>query len=239
MNKCIVIFAITSMLVTGCATKANYQEAFADKEAISGSSQVIAAPADVIFDAALEVTSQQGFNVDAVDPKGRVLAVTKEIQNNEDQEISHTIKSTVTVIPVSEQQARVMLSANQITELHKKSTVWFHLLWVLPLFPYDTEYTTVVTDRGTVHEPEFYTSFFSKLNQSVAAKNEKLAKDKAKAESDVALARGKEQEIAIAALFQANAEAEAQALNEQQVAALAEEEARAKKTKKRAVRSKK
>ena len=239
MKKYFVIFAITSTLLTGCATKANYQEAFADKEAISGSSQVIAAPADVIFDAALEVTSQQGFNVDAVDPKGRVLAVTKEIQNNDDKEISHTIKSTVTVIPVSEQQARVMLSANQITELHKKSTVWFHLLWVLPLFPYDTEYTTVVTDRGTVHEPEFYTSFFSKLNQSVAAKNENLAKEKTKAESDAALARAKEQELAIAALFQANTEAEAQALNEQQALDLAEEEARARQASKRKFRAKK
>jgi len=231
------ILLLISLVITGCATKGNYQEAFNDTESVTNSSQVIAAAPDVILDSALEVTSKQGFNVENVDPKGRVLTVSKEIRNNEDQEISHTIKSTVTVVPISEQQSRVMLSANQITELHKKSTVWFHLLWVLPIIPYDTEYTTVVTDRGTVKEQEFYSSFFSKLNQSVTLKNQKLAEEKLKKDNDVALIKAQELET-LRAIQAKTLEDSLKAAADREAEMAAEEEARAAKLAKKKSRKK-
>ena len=194
MKTYLVILAATSILVSGCATKGNFQEAFNDKETMKNSSQVIASTPDVILNSVLEVTSKQGFNVDTVDPKGRVLAVSKEIKNDEDKELSHTIKSTVTVIPAGD-GSLVMLSANQITEMHKKSYVWWHLLWVLPLIPIDTEYTTVVIDRDTIRETEFYSSFFNKLTQNVSAKNQKIALEKTKADKEMALIKAKELEV--------------------------------------------
>jgi hypothetical protein len=96
--------------------------------------------------------------------------VTKEIRNRDDKEFSHTVKGTITMVPLSEHLTRVMLSANQTTELHKKSYVWWHLLWMIPIFPTGTEYTTVVTDRDTVRSPEFYKSFFSELTKALAEK---------------------------------------------------------------------
>ena len=239
MKTYLIILATTSLLVSGCATKGNFQQAFDDKETINNSNQVIAATPEVIFDAALEVTSKQGFNVDTVDPKGRVLTVSKEIKNDEDKELSHTIKSTITVVPGGD-ESLVMLSANQVTEMHKKSYVWWHLLWVLPLIPIDTEYTTVVTDRDTIRETEFYTSFFSKLNQSVTVKNKKIALGREKADKEVALIKAQEEEIQAAIKAkEAGLELEHAIAEQQQQQAAFEAEQEAKAAKKAKRRSRK
>ncbi len=161
---------LSSLVMGGCASAPNYGDAFSAAETMKGNAESIPAAAAIVWASALEVVVQQGFNVEQADEKGRILHVTKEIRNRDDKEFSHTVKATITMVPLSDQQTRVMLSANQTTELHKKSYVWWHLLWMIPIFPTGTEYTTVVTDRDTVRSPEFYQSFFSELTKSLAEK---------------------------------------------------------------------
>lgn len=168
---------LSSLIMGGCASAPNYGDAFSSSETMKGNAESIAAAADIIWASALEVVVQQGFNIEQADAKGRILHVTKEIRNRDDKEFSHTVKATITMVPLSDQQTRVMLSANQTTELHKKSYVWWHLLWMIPIFPTGTEYTTVVTDRDTVRSPEFYQSFFSELTKALAEK-QKTASEK-------------------------------------------------------------
>ena len=47
----------------------------------------------------------------------------------------------------------MIAAANMTTELHKKSYTWWHLLWLIPIFPTGSEYTTVVVNRDPVHNP--------------------------------------------------------------------------------------
>ena len=170
--KSILLFSVigTFVVLGGCAATPNYDDAFSSTETVKGSAEAIPASVDTVWSSALEVVAQQGFIIEQADEKSRIMLVTKEIRNREDQAISHTVKATITVVPLSDQLTRVMLSANQTTELHKKSYVWWHLLWIVPVFPVGTEYTTVVTDRDTVRSPEFYQSFFSALARASAEK---------------------------------------------------------------------
>jgi hypothetical protein len=161
---------LSSLIMGGCASAPNYGDAFSSTETMKGNAESIPASADIVWASALEVVVQQGFNIEQADAKGRIMHVTKEIRNRDDKEFSHTVKGTITMVPLSEHLTRVMLSANQTTELHKKSYVWWHLLWMIPIFPTGTEYTTVVTDRDTVRSPEFYKSFFSELTKALAEK---------------------------------------------------------------------
>jgi hypothetical protein len=167
---------LSSLVMGGCASAPNYSDAFSSSETMKGNAESIPAAADIVWTSALEVVVQQGFNIEQADAKGRIMHVTKEIRNRDDKEFSHTVKGTITMVPLSEQKTRVMLSANQTTELHKKSYVWWHLLWMIPIFPVGTEYTTVVTDRDTVRSPEFYQSFFSELTKSLAEKQKTTPK---------------------------------------------------------------
>jgi hypothetical protein len=168
---------LSSLIMGGCASAPNYGDAFSSSETMKGNAESIPAAAAIVWASALEVVVQQGFNIEQADEKGRILHVTKEIRNRDDKEFSHTVKATITMVPLSDQQTRVMLSANQTTELHKKTYVWWHLLWMIPIFPTGTEYTTVVTDRDTVREPQFYKSFFSELSKTLAEK-QKTASEK-------------------------------------------------------------
>ena len=161
---------LPSLIMGGCASAPNYGDAFSASETVKGNAESIPASADMVWASALEVVVRQGFNIEQADAKARILHVTKEIRNRNDKEFSHTVKGTITMVPLSDQQTRVMLSANQTTELHTKSYTWWHLLWIFPIFPTGTEYTTVVTDRDTVRSPEFYKSFFSELTKALAEK---------------------------------------------------------------------
>ncbi len=167
---------LSSLVMGGCASAPNYGDAFSSSETMKGNAESIPAAADTVWVSALEVVVQQGFNIERADAQGRILHVTKEIRNREDKEFSHTVKGTITMVPLSDKLTRVMLSANQTTELHKKSYVWWHLLWMIPIFPVGTEYTTVVTERDTVRAPEFYKSFFSELTKSLAEKQKTTPK---------------------------------------------------------------
>jgi hypothetical protein len=118
----------------------------------------------------LEVLAQQGFLVQQADAKSRIILATKEIRSKEDKDLSHTVTATLTLFSVSDQVTRVMVAANQTTNLHKKNYIWWHLLWLIPLFPIGTEYTTVVVDRDTVHSPQFYGDFFSGVKQVLDSK---------------------------------------------------------------------
>ena len=62
-------------------------------------------------------------------------------------------------------ETQVIAAANMTTELHKKSYTWWHLLWLIPIFPTGTEYTTVVINRDTVHIPQLYHDFFTAVQK--------------------------------------------------------------------------
>jgi hypothetical protein len=149
------------LLVVGCSSEpAHYEGAFSASQQVKGNSESISVPMDVTWGAVLEVLSQQGFLIQQADSKSHIILANREMRSKEDKDLSHTVAATVTLFSSSGQMTRVMVAANQTTELHKKSYTWWHLLWLIPVFPTGTEYTTVVVERDTVRSPQFYSDFF-------------------------------------------------------------------------------
>ena len=159
------------LLVVGCSSEPpHYEGAFSASQQVKGNSESISAPLDMAWGAVLEVLSQQGFLIQQADSKSHIILANREMRSKEDKDLSHTVAATVTLLPSSDQLTRVMVAANQTTELHKKSYTWWHLLWIIPVFPTGTEYTTVVVERDTVRSPQFYSDFFGAVKKSAEEK---------------------------------------------------------------------
>ena len=158
------------LLVMGCSSVPDYEGAFSASQQVKGNSESVSAPMDMAWGAVLEVLSQQGFLIQQADAKSRLILANREMRSKEDKDLSHTVTATITLVPSSDQQTRVMVAANQTTELHKKSYTWWHLLWLIPIFPTGTEYTTVVVERDTVRSPQFYSDFFGAVKKTIEEK---------------------------------------------------------------------
>ncbi|MEQ1844778.1 MAG: hypothetical protein ABL983_04285 [Nitrospira sp.] len=159
------------LLAAGCSSEpAHYEGAFSASQQVKGNAESSAAPMDMTWGAVLEVLSQQGFLIQQADAKSRIILANREMRSKEDKDLSHTLTATITVFPSGDQLTRVMVAANQTTELHKKSYTWWHLLWIIPIFPTGTEYTTVVVERDTVRSPQLYSDFFGAVKKAVGEK---------------------------------------------------------------------
>lgn len=149
------------LLFVGCSSEpAHYEGAFSASQQVKGNSESISAPMDRAWGSVLEILSQQGFLIQQADQKSHIILANREMRSKEDKDLSHTVAATITLFPSSNHLTRVMVAANQTTELHKKSYTWWHLLWLIPVIPTGTEYTTVVVERDTVRSPQFYSDFF-------------------------------------------------------------------------------
>jgi hypothetical protein len=161
----ILLLASLSLLVGGCGTTSTHVQAFSEQHQIKGNTQSFAAPIDVVWASVLEVMAQRGWLIQQTDVKSHLILAHREIRDTEDKNLSHALTATVTIIPTSEQITQVIAAANKTTEMHKKSYKWWRLLWLIPLFPTGTVYTSVVVDRDTVHDAQLYQDFFTAVKQ--------------------------------------------------------------------------
>jgi len=161
------------LLVSGCATPPPQDSPFTHE--IKGNTESIAAPMDVAWASVLEVMAQRGWLIQQTDPKSRLILARREMRDEKDEDLSHLITATVTLVPTSDQITQVIAAANMTTELHKKSTKWWKLLWIIPIFPKGTEYTTVVVNRDTVHSAQLYQDFFTAVKKRCEEKKALLA----------------------------------------------------------------
>lgn len=162
-------FLFGTLLFAGCASEPSYHQAFDSSQQIQGNTESFAASQDQTWAAALRVLSQQGFMVRSADKANAIILSDREMTDQNDNNVSYQITSTVTFVPLGQGITQVSLAANQTTEFHRKQYVWWHLLWIIPLFPVGSEYTSVVTQRGTVENPEFYSGFFENLKKIIQA----------------------------------------------------------------------
>jgi hypothetical protein len=158
-----MIFLVGFLFLSGCGSEPSYRQAFNSSEQIQGNTESISASQDRAWAASLRVLSQQGFMVRSADKANAIILADREMTDQNDKNTSYQITSTVTFVPLGQGITQVSLAANQTTELHRKEYVWWHLLWLIPLFPIGSEYNSVVTQRGTVQNPEFYAGFFDNL----------------------------------------------------------------------------
>lgn len=161
----LLLLACLAVFISACSTSSTYQNAFSEQHQIKGNTESIAAPIDVVWASVLEVMAQRGWLIQQTDIKSHLILAHREIRDEKDKDLSHAITATVTIIPTSEQITQVIAAANKTTEMHKKSYTWWHLLWLIPLFPTGSEYTTVVVDRDTVHDAQLYQDFFTAVKK--------------------------------------------------------------------------
>ncbi|HSS30714.1 MAG TPA: hypothetical protein VLL06_06830 [Nitrospiraceae bacterium] len=164
---------LVGLLVTGCTSDPpHYEGAFSASQQVKGNSDSVGAPLDLTWGVVLEVLAQQGFLIQQADTKSHIIMAHREMRSKEDKDLSHTVSGTITVLPSGDPMTRILFAANQTTELHKKSYTWWHLLWLIPIFPTGTEYTTVVVERDTVRSPQFYSDFFGAVKRAAEEKKE-------------------------------------------------------------------
>jgi hypothetical protein len=122
------------------------------------------------------------------------------MQDKENPEYSYNIHVSADISEVAGVQSTVSLAASQQTILHRATTTWWHLLWILPIIPTGTEYQTLVVNEGNVTDPGFYTDFFNSLKVAVTkhdlAVKAAAAKAAEKAEAKAAAEKAETDRIA-------------------------------------------
>ena len=159
-----ITILLSALTMLGCADPSIHQT-FDASHQINGNTESIAATQDKAWAATLQVLAQQGFMVRSADKNSAIILADRELTDDNDKDVSYQITSTITLVPLGADATRVSLAANQTTELHRKQYDWWHLFWIIPLFPVGTEYTSVVTQKGTVDNPQFYAGFFDDLKK--------------------------------------------------------------------------
>jgi hypothetical protein len=181
----VMLLATGFATISGCSSAPpTYEDAMNSSTGVKANSSIIAAPLDKTWSHTLLVLPRREFIIRNIDDVHHVITATREITDKNDEETSHKITASITILPLERDKTEVVVAANRETEVHHKEHTWWHLLWIIPLFPTGTEYTTVVTERDTIHSPHFYDEFFKSLNASIKSGDLTTYKtEKAKAEA--------------------------------------------------------
>lgn len=231
----LVLMSLSVMAIIGCANnQQGYQQAFNAQNALTNNQASFTQSFDAVFKIVKQVLIQQGFTVESADSKSGIIKAVRNMQDKEDSEISYSIHTSADISEVGN-DTNVTLSASQQTILHRATTTWWHLLWILPVIPTGTEYQTLVIKEGNITDPGFYSDFLNSLKISVtkyeqavkiaAAKAaekaeaerlaaEKAAKIKAEAEAIAAAKKAEAERVAAEAAAKVKAEAAAKAAAE-------------------------
>lgn len=236
-----LLLSVATMVFAGCANnQQGYQKAFDNQHSLTQNQSTFTQSSDSIFKIVKQTFVQQGFTVESADIKSGIVKAVRNMEDKENPEISYNIHASADISEVATSETSVSMAASQQTILHRASTTWWHLLWILPIIPTGTEYQTLVIKEGNITEPSFYTDFFNSLKISVtkydlavkaaAAKAaekaeleriaaEKIAKLKAEAEAKAAAEKAEMERIAAEKAVKLKAEAEAKAAAEKAEAA--------------------
>jgi hypothetical protein len=222
---------VAIMTLTGCANnQQGYQKAFDSQHSLTQNQCALTQSSDCIFNIVKQTFVQQGFTIESADLKSGIIKAVRNMEEKENPEISYNIHASADISEVAGAETTVSLAASQQTILHRATTTWWHLLWIIPIIPTGTEYQTLVIKEGNITEPGFYTDFFNSLKIAVTkyelavkaaaakaaekAEAERVAAEKAakiKAEAEAIAAAEKEEAERVLAEKVAKLKAEAEA----------------------------
>ena len=216
-NRLLVMFLpVVIMALAGCANnQQGYQRAFDSQHSLTQNQSSFSQPAESVFKIVKQTFVQQGFTVESADFKSGTVKAVRNMQDRDDAEISYNIHASADISEVTGVETNVTLAASQQTILHRSTTTWWHLLWILPIIPTGTEYQTLVVKEGNITEPGFYTDFFNTLKISVTKYDlavkaaEKAAQLKAANEAKIAAEKVEAERVAAEKMAQLKAEAKA------------------------------
>lgn len=232
----LAIVAALLMALAGCAgNQQEYQKAFNSQYSLTQNQASFTQPSEAVFKIVKQTFTQQGFTIETADMKSGIIKAVRDMADRSDADISYNIHVSADISEVPGADTNVSVAASQQTILHRSTTTWWHLLWILPIIPTGTEYQTLVIKEGNVTDPGFYTDFFNSLKVSVAKYDmavktaatkaaqkaeaekvaaEKAAKQKAEAEAKAAAEKAEAEKAAAEKAAKLTAEAEAKAAAE-------------------------
>lgn len=157
------------LFLDGCASSHPFNDAFRDMNGISGNGHLFAVPESVAFNAAKQSLVSHGFLIDSSQTSldNGIILANRKIQDPKDSEVSYEISATATLLPKDANSTFVALAANEKKIRYQKERIWWHLLWLIPLFPTGTEYHTVERPENTVTDASFYNDFFTSVANTV------------------------------------------------------------------------
>ena len=159
---------VAMIALTGCANNQQaYQKAFDSQHSLTQNQCTFTQPPENIFKITKQVFIQQGFTIESADLKSGIVKAVRNMQDKENPEISYNISASADISEVTGSETNVSLASSQQTILHRASTTWWHLLWILPIIPTGTEYQTLVIKEGNITDPGYYSDFFNSLRIAV------------------------------------------------------------------------
>lgn len=229
MGNLQVVFVFMVMVVmSGCAgNQQGYQKVFDSEHALTQNQCSFTQSSDNVFKVAKQILTQRGFTIETADSKSGLIKAVRNMADKDDDEISYTVHASADVSEVSSEETKVSLAASQQTILHRATTTWWHLLWILPIIPTGTEYQTLVIKEGNITDPAVYTDFCDSLRVEVtlqeaaikaaaaraaekAEAERKVAAEKAEAERKAAAEKAEAERRIAAEIAAAKAKAEAE-----------------------------
>ncbi|MHB1287580.1 MAG: hypothetical protein ACYCYP_13710, partial [Leptospirales bacterium] len=174
MKKVLVgVMLVLGVAVAGCSSgPAPYSGAFDEAGAPAGAPKTFTASQKEVFQVSRWVLIRQGFSIQKNDEADGIVSGSRDIPDQNEPEKVYSIN---TMIAVTEGEtpgtSLVTISANESSVLHEKHHTWWHLLWLIPIFPTGTVYQTIPRGSGSISDPNFYQSFYTDIGKTLDEKN--------------------------------------------------------------------
>ena len=164
-----IALSLTGFLggMAGCTSNNAVRQGVSSNEAVQRNIRTYASPIKDLWIASLEVLAHQGFTISLSNRPDGILNAERKMTDPNDADLYYDIVTTVTITPVERQNSEIVMTANEQRIRYQKTHTWWHLLWLIPLFPTGTEYSTVMRHSGTVSDNQFYASFFDGISKSL------------------------------------------------------------------------
>lgn len=156
-------FVVTASL-GGCATGPRYGQLFAGKPTL-GNIHVFTSPRRTVHSAIVDALAARNFQVKR-DRRHRIVAVDN-YKTSRTSDKTYVITVDINVESVGVNKTQVAVAAAQKTIVHQEWHTWWHLLFIIPLFPTSTHYKDTTTDTSAITNKAFYRNLFSDINQQL------------------------------------------------------------------------
>ena len=165
------IFVTAGLLVGLCScasTPAEYNRVFDAQHTLKQNQAEFSETQDTMAKLVTQTLVKQGFSVESSDAGAGIIKASRVIPDKDDKEVTYDIHLTANLIGLPGNLTSVTVAANQKSTLRHESTVWWHLLWMIPIIPVGHEYQTALLNEGSINDPTFYAGFFDSLKSMEA-----------------------------------------------------------------------
>ncbi len=163
-----VMVLLATTTLAGCATEPRYGHLFAGKPTL-GNIHIFASSRRIVRTAALNALVARDFQVKR-ERSGRIVAVNN-YKTHASSEKTYIITADINVEKVGSNKTQVAVTASQKTIVHQEWHTWWHLLFIIPIFPTSTHYKDTTTDASAITSKAFYQNLFSDINQQIKQHN--------------------------------------------------------------------